>query len=132
MFFGRGGKIMLTPTKKKYLFIIYELGMNGGKVRSVDIANALNIKKASVSSMLPALIDEDLIERHEEDGSVVFTKRGAVFASGLYVKYLTLFTFFREKLGSSEKSARHDAVICLCSLTDENTENMTNYILSDR
>jgi DtxR family Mn-dependent transcriptional regulator len=122
---------MLTPAKKKYLFVIYELGLNGDKVRSVDIAKALNIRKASVSNMLPDLIAEGMLERHEDDGSVIFTKRGARFAGEQYVKYLTLYTFFFEKLGSTPDSARHDAVICLCNLTDENTENMTNYILSE-
>ena len=121
---------MLTPTQKKYLFIIYELGLNGNKVRSVDIANALKIQKASVSNMLPCLIGKGFVERHEDDGSVVFTKCGAVYAGELYVKYLTLHKFFTDKLGASKESARHDAVVCLCNLTDENTENMTNYILS--
>jgi DtxR family Mn-dependent transcriptional regulator len=121
---------MLNPTKKKYLFIIYELGLKGDKVRAVDIANALNVKKASISTVIPALKDENLIERNK-DGSVVFTKVGARFAGELYVKYLTLNTFFLEKLGASKESARHDAIVCLCNLTDENTENMTNYILGN-
>ena len=121
---------MLTPTKKKYLFIIYELGFKGDKVRSIDIARALNVKKASISNMLPALAAENLIEKCE-DGSVVFTESGAKFAGELYVKYLTLHTFFLEKLGSSEESARADSINCLCSLTDENTENITNYILEE-
>ena len=121
---------MLAPTKKKYLFIIYELGLKGNKIRSVDIAKALNVKKASISNMLPALMAENLIEKHR-DGSVVFTKLGAKLAGELYVQYLTLHTFFLEKLGSSKDSARNDAIVCLCSLTDENAENMTYYILAE-
>lgn len=34
---------MLSSTKKKYMFIIYELGNTGQNVRSVDIAKALAV-----------------------------------------------------------------------------------------
>ena len=119
---------MLEETKKKYLFIIYELGNQGKSVRGIDIAKALGVKKASVSLMLPKLISEEMIER-SEDGSIVFTQKGAVFAGELYLTYLILFRFFRESLGSSPENARRDAVCCLCSLTEENSKRMTDFIL---
>lgn len=56
------------------MFIIYELGNTGQNVRSVDIAKALAVKKASVSLMLPRLIEEGLIER-TQNGSITFTPR---------------------------------------------------------
>lgn len=121
---------MLSETKKKYMFIIYELENKGQTVRGIDISRALNIKKASVSQMLPNLIDEGWIER-SENGSIGFTQKGAVFAGGLYLKYLTLYKFFRDKLNSNEENARKDAICCLCSLSEENTESMTEYILGE-
>ena len=120
---------MLSSTKKKYMFIIYELRNNGDEVRSIDIAHALNVKKASISLMLPNLIKEDLIEK-DEGGFIALTKKGAVFAGELYLMYLTLYKFFSEKLQSNSDSARNDAICCLCSLSDENSENMVNYILN--
>ena len=48
---------MLSSTKKKYMFIIYELGNKGATVRSIDISKALGVKKASVSLMLPNLVE---------------------------------------------------------------------------
>ena len=119
---------MLEETKKKYLFIIYELGNQGKSVRGIDIAKALGVKKASVSLMLPKLISEEMIER-SEDGSIVFTQKGAVFAGELYLTYLILFRFFRGNLGSSLENARRDAVCCLCSLIEENAKRMTDFIL---
>ena len=47
---------MLSSTKKRYMFIIYELGNKGGIVRSIDVSRALGVKKASVSLMLPNLV----------------------------------------------------------------------------
>ncbi len=122
---------MLSSTKKKYMFIIYELRNSGIDVRGIDISKALNVKKASVSLMLPNLIDEELIER-TDNGSIDFTQRGAVFAGELYLKYLTFYKFFTDALGSTAENARDDAICCLCSLTDENAENMAEYILKDK
>ena len=119
---------MLSPTKRKYIFTIYELGNTGNSVRSTDISNALGVKKASVSLMLPKLIRESLVER-TESGGVALTSAGAVLGGELYLKYLTLFKFFKEVLKSTDENARRDSICCLCALTDENTESMTNYIL---
>lgn len=121
---------MLTSTKKRYMFIIYELGNSGRAIRRIDIARALNVKKASVSLMLPNLVALGLVSR-SEDGRIELTKVGAVYANDLYIKYLTLYQFFKEKLISSDENARADAICCLCSLTDENTNSMTEYILTD-
>lgn len=119
---------MLAATKKRYMFIIYELGCTGESVRSVDIAKALDVKKASISNMLPSLINENLVEKNSE-GIITFTPQGAKYAGNLYLKYLTLYRFFSKKLGSSEKNARADAIVCLCSLSDESTESIADYIL---
>lgn len=85
---------MLSATKKKYLFTIYELGNHGGSVRSVDIARMLGVKKASVSNMLPSLIEKNMISK-EDNGIISLTSDGAKYASSLYLKYLTFTNFFR-------------------------------------
>lgn len=121
---------MLSSTKKKYMFIIYELGNKGATVRNIDISKALGVKKASVSLMLPNLVSENLIVR-ADDGSIELTKSGVHFAGDLYIKYLTLHQFFKEKLGSNDENARTDAICCLCSLSDANANNMTEYILNE-
>ncbi len=119
---------MLSPTKRKYIFTIYELGNTGNSVRSTDISNALGVKKASVSLMLPKLIRESLVER-TESGGVALTSAGAILGGELYLKYLALFKLFKEVLKSTDENARRDSICCLCTLTDENTESMTNYVL---
>ncbi|MDD6915445.1 MAG: hypothetical protein SPH44_04565 [Eubacteriales bacterium] len=89
-----------------------------------------NVKKASVSLMIPNLVNLGLVSR-TEDGRIDLTKHGTVYANDLYVKYLTLYKFFKEKLNSSDENARTDDICCLCSLTDENTNSITEYILTD-
>lgn len=120
---------MLSATKKKYMFIIYELGNTGNAVRSTDIAKSLGVKKASISLMLPHLIDEGLVEK-KQNGIITLTKNGAVMASELYLQYLTLHRFFSHTLGSSDSNARADAICCLCAISNENASAMTEYILN--
>lgn len=80
--------------------------------------------------MIPNLVNLGLVSR-TEDGRIDLTKHGTVYANDLYVKYLTLYKFFKEKHNISDENARTDAICCLCSLTDENTNSMTEYILTD-
>ena len=67
---------MLSAAKKRYLFAIYELGQTGKPIRSKDIASSLKLKPPSVSKMLNALSEDDLIEK-EFYGTVTFTQSGA-------------------------------------------------------
>lgn len=69
---------MLSAAKKRYLFAIYELGQTGKPIRSKDIASSLKLKPPSVSKMLNALSEDDLIEK-EFYGTVTFTQSGAAW-----------------------------------------------------
>lgn len=121
---------MLTPTKKKYVFSIYEIGLENSAVRSVDIAKAICVSRASVANMLPVLLADGLIQRNA-DRSILLTNAGTGYAKKLYGRYTTLYQFFKNQLKSTEENARHDAIACICNLTDENTENMIYYLLED-
>ena len=119
---------MLTPAKKKYLFSIYEIGLQKAIIRSVDIAKAIQISKASVCNMLPVLVEDGLIEK-DSDRIIALTDEGEDLAGTLYEIYKVLYRFFRNTFKSSQTSAREDAIACVCNITDENTENMKNYFL---
>ena len=77
---------MLSAAKKRYLFAIYELGQTGKPIRSKDIASSLKLKPPSVSKMLNALSEDDLIEK-EFYGTVTFTQSGAAMANQLYILF---------------------------------------------
>ena len=44
--------------------------------------------------MIPNLVNLGLVSR-TEDGRIDLTKHGTVYANDLYVKYLTLYKFFK-------------------------------------
>ena len=52
----------MTPSKEDYLKAMLELPDDGG-IRSIDVANALGISKASVSCMMNVLKDDGYVPR---------------------------------------------------------------------
>ena len=122
---------MLSSGKKRYLFAIYELGQEGAAVRSKDIAASLAVKRPSVSKMLGILAEEGLIEK-EYYGTVTFTAEGACLSNHLYTSYLLLYAFFREHLHVPEEDARHDAIFCLCSLSDNGVDHLSGLMLGEK
>lgn len=117
---------MLTPGKKKYLFTIYEISLQKEAVRNVDVANAINISKASVCNMLRTL-EEDGMVTIVQGKKVALSSIGGEYAKNLYNVYKLLYCFLIRTFKSSKTSAREDAIACVCNLSDENTENMKNY-----
>lgn len=124
----KGPLPLLSSGKKRYLFIIHELGQNGNAVHSKDIASSLSVKQPSVSKMLNALAEDGLIEK-EYYGAATFTPEGARLSNKLYTDYLLLFSFFRKQLGLSESDSRHDAIVCLCDLSDAGVQRMASAVL---
>lgn len=119
---------MLSSAKKRYLFAIYELGENGNEVYSKDIAASLKVKRSSVSQMLKAIAEDNLICK-EYYGKVQFSEQGARLANQLYTKYLLLYAFFRKQLQVSEEDARHDAILCLCDLSVDSVNKISARVL---
>ena len=106
---------MLSAAKKRYLFIIYELGQTGKPIRSKDIASSLKLKPPSVSKMLNALSEDDLIEK-EFYGTVTFTPIQCSHGkSALYGLFDTVCLFIKLwRFGVSRPKGRY---LCLCDLS---------------
>ena len=109
---------MISSSKKRYLFAIYELASDGKEVRCKDIAVSLKVKRPSVSKMLHFLAEDGLIDK-EHYGTVHFTDLGICVGNQLYTNYLLLYALFHENLQVSRENARRDAIVCLCELSEE-------------
>ncbi|MDI6619298.1 MAG: metal-dependent transcriptional regulator [Clostridiales bacterium] len=120
----------MSSAKKRYLFVIYELGKHSNKVSSKDIALSLKIKRSSVSKMLKAISDDNLI-RKEYYGKVQFSEQGAQIANQLYNKYVLLYAYFYRHLKVSANEARHDAILCLCDLSDNSVRKISSLVLTE-
>lgn len=100
---------MKEQNKEDYLRAIYHLWeVDRKKVRSVDIAEHLDISKASVSQMLSKLAEARMISRRPYSG-VSFTKRGRQAAESLTHKHRVIEVFLKDVLGFSDGRVHEEA-----------------------
>jgi len=100
------GKI--TPSKENYLKVMLQLSSEKGGIRSTDIANALGISKASVSSMMNVLREAGYIAK-EKYGTVTLTENGRNVAADIKRRYELLKRFLHDILGIEAAIAAEDA-----------------------
>ena len=99
--------MVLQESGENYLEMILMLKKKHGTVRSVDIANAFDFTKASVSRAMSILKKNDLI-LVETNGSIHLTDAGQKKAEEVLKRHITL-TDFLEKLGVAPDIAEKDA-----------------------
>ena len=119
---------MLTYSQKKYLFAIYKLGQNGGRVKSTDIAGIAGVSKPSTALMLQKLADMGYIIK-EPYGKITITDKGIKDANDIYTKCVIIKDFFSRTLGVSDECADEDAVAIVSHLNEDTAERFVEYIL---
>ena len=120
---------MLSPSATRYLLAIYELSNGGCAVRSVDIAKALCVSRASVVKSLKKLCGYGLIQK-EFYGNVHFTPAGIRESNRIYTEYTLLYCYFLEFLNSSPEASRSDAICALCFFSCETKEKLIQISLT--
>ena len=80
---------MFTPNREDYLRALYVLEEEKGELKSIDLANYLNISKPSVSEMIRELDKEDLIS-FRKYSKLKFTAKGRKYAQKLLVEFHAL------------------------------------------
>ncbi len=96
-----------TPSKENYLKVMLELSSEEG-IRSTDIASALGISKASVSSMMNVLREAGYVTK-EKYGAVSLTENGRKAAADIKRRYELLKKFLHDILGVEAAIAAEDA-----------------------
>ncbi len=97
----------IGESRENYLEMILMLQNKGIKVRSTDVAKALDFSKPSVSRAVGILKEDGYIEV-QDDGELTFTKEGEKLAKLVYDRHSTLRTFF-ENIGVDHETANDDA-----------------------
>ena len=98
----------LLESGENYLETILVLTKKNGSVRSIDIADAMQFTKASVSRAMSILKRDNYIIM-QPDGSIILTKEGQNKAAEVYDRHVTLTRFINEVLGVEVKIAEKDA-----------------------
>ena len=97
----------IQKSAEDYLEAMLVLQEKNGYIRSVDIAEQLNVTKPSVSYATKRLRESGHIAM-EEDGHITLTPAGMEIAQCIYERH-RLLTQFLIRLGVSEEAAREDA-----------------------
>ena len=99
---------MLTSGLEDYLELIYTKIEDNQDVKAIDIANAFNVSRPSVSEALIRLADLDLIVYEGRKG-IKITSKGVEEAKKVLDKHRILSGFFSEILGVSSDIADKNA-----------------------
>lgn len=119
----------LTPANEDYLegIVILEQSKNEQAIRSVDIANLLNVSKASVNKALSALREAGYIEQ-ERYGRVTLTESGRAYGTEVWGRHQTLRRFLIDDLGVEPALANEEACRMEHSVTQGTIEKLKAFL----
>jgi len=119
----------IQESGENYLETILVLSRNEEKVRSVDIASALDYSKPSVSIAMKKLRTEGLIET-DQDGYITLTESGKEIAESMYERH-TLISNWLIGMGVDDKIAVNDACRMEHVISEQSFNAIRNFIKSD-
>lgn len=99
--------MQINESVENYLERILMIQKEKGSCRSIDIANALNVTKPSVSHATKLLRENGYITM-DEGNAIFLTDEGLRIAERMYKRH-TILAEFLVRLGVDEKTAQADA-----------------------
>lgn len=116
----------IQDSTENYLEGIYVLRDQLGHVRSIDLANYLEISRASVSAAVKKMEEEGLVNM-AEDGELKLTIKGARVGKEIYDRHLTLKKLLM-MVGVEETLADHDACRMEHAISKETFHMLKKYL----
>ncbi|MHB1315799.1 MAG: metal-dependent transcriptional regulator [Christensenellales bacterium] len=117
----------VSSSSQDYLEAILMLSENDSPVRSVDVAAAENVSRASVAKAMGVLKDKGLI-RQEKYGMVSLTPEGVRQANSVKKRHNTLKSFLIGLLGVEPETAEQDACRMEHVISLETLEKLEKYM----
>ncbi|MCI8359729.1 MAG: metal-dependent transcriptional regulator [Clostridiales bacterium] len=117
----------LQESGENYLETILLLRQQKGYVRSIDIANALQFSKPSVSRAVGILKKAGYIQV-ESSGNIVLTGEGEKRAGKVYERHRVITRFLADALGVDEKTAEEDACRIEHVISEESFSRIRAYV----
>ena len=118
---------MESASREDYLRGMYHLMEEEGSVRSVDLADYLNVTKPSVSEMLKELGNEGLIE-HKKYSKVRLTGKGHKIARNLTSKHRLIEKFLKDMLKIDTKKIHEEAHRLEHAFSDESISRLSRLL----
>lgn len=121
----------LTRAGEDYLESIYRLsaesGEPDGSVRSVDVAEQLDVSKASVNKALSMLKEEGMVNQSRY-GRVTLTLEGKEYAAIVWRAHRALRAFLETDLGVEAKRADEEACLMEHVLSADTMSRLIDYL----
>lgn len=110
-----------------YLETIFLLQREIGRVRSIDVAKALDYSKPSVSRAMGILRDEGLLEI-AQNGDLTLTKEGTKQAKALVERQEVLTQFLMMTTDVEQETAQTDAKKMMHYISDKTFAGVKSFI----
>lgn len=114
-----------SQSLEDYLEVIYCKG--GENVKSVDLANQLNVSRASVNKAINSLIEKGLVEK-EHYGDISLTREGLKVSEKIVWKHDLLKTFLVDILGVEDDLASEEACGIEHSISDDTAAKLEDLL----
>lgn len=122
---------MNSASKEDYLRAIYHLMEEKPRIKSVEIADYLNITKPSVSEMLKNMGKEGII-KHRKYSEIKLTKKGLNWARNLTARHRIIETFLEQKLRINPKKIHEEAHRLEHAFSDDSIEKIRKMLHNPR
>lgn len=120
----------VSMSHEEYLEAIVMLGGSTSQaVRSVDVANKLEVSKASVSKAISSLREAGMLNQPYY-GDITLTEAGYEYGSALLKREKMLERFLVEKIGLSPEEAEKEACHIEHCISDEAFEKWLSFLAS--
>lgn len=123
-------ELHLTVANEDYLECMVRLereGVQGEGIRSVDIAQQLNVSKASVNKAVTVLKEQGLVEQSHY-GKVMLTEAGRELGNGVWYRHRLLRTFLIQELDVPFERADAEACMMEHALSEDTMKRWLNYL----
>ena len=122
----------ISKSHEDYLEAIVMLGGTSTvSVRSVDIANKLEVSKASVNKAISMLKEKGLADQPYY-GDITLTEEGYEYGKAVLERHHLLFAFLTQELGISEEVANEEACLMEHAISDSSFVKWIEYIKKTR
>ena len=120
--------LKIQESGENYLETILVLRQKKGYVRAIDIANALQFSKPSVSRAMGILKSAGFIEV-EPSGNIILTVSGEEKAGKVYERHRLITRFLVAVLHVDAKTAEEDACRIEHVISEESFSRMKEYVM---
>ena len=118
----------VSMSHEDYLEAIIMLGgTTKDSIRSVDIANHMDVSKASVNKAIGLLKEKGFVDQPYY-GDITLTKKGYDYAKAVYKRHRYLTAFLSKALGIPEKTAEEEACLMEHAISDASFKKWVAYI----